>query len=169
MSLASSCLGEESEILQEENRRTVGGGGCSLRRQRRGDHTFSSSVRRPPRNTAQKGLLEVRQEGGALRGGGARAAGGPRGLCRSRSAKLRGPSHGSSGDSALSLVSLIVWAVRRKRDRVKPFFRGTLPGDSKTPSGESAPSQNWMLEISKREKQLRRRASVSWLSSGSRG
>ncbi|OWK17621.1 EI24, partial [Cervus elaphus hippelaphus] len=57
---------------------------------------------------------------------------------------------------------------KEKADRVKPF-RGTLPGESKTPSGESVPSQNWMLEISKREKQLRRRASVSWLSSGSRG
>ncbi|CAI9166624.1 unnamed protein product [Rangifer tarandus platyrhynchus] len=75
---------------------------------------------RPPRNTAQKGLLEVRQEGGALRGGGARAAGGPRGLCRSRSAKLRGPSHGSSGDSALSLVSLIAWAGRQSPPAKSP-------------------------------------------------
>lgn len=168
MSLASSCFGEEGEILQEEISRTVGGGGCALHRQRTGDHTFSSSVRRPPRDTAQKGPLEVRQEGGALSGGGAPALGGPRGLCRSPAAKLRGPSRWKVwGHRSLPRV-VDSLGGKEKADRVKPF-RGTLPGESKTPSGESVPSQNWMLEISKREKQLRRRASVSWLSSGSRG
>lgn len=115
MSLASSYFGEEGEILQEENSRTVAGGGCALHRQRTGDHTFSSSVGRPPATLRRKAPWRSDRTGAPCAAAAHRhwaGRGGCAGAVRRSYAVL---PDGRSGDTALSLVSLIAWAVRRRR------------------------------------------------------
>jgi hypothetical protein len=63
---------------------------------------------------------------------------------------------------SLSSVQLIVWVVNRWLPVSKPFSR-TLAGESKTPSGVFVPSQSYMLESSKRERNsIEEGRAVSW-------
>ena len=115
-----------------------------------------------PQSGGLPATLEVRQEGGAAPGRWAEArrpqrGGRRRALGRSPAVKLWGPFRWKVwGHCSLPSV-LESLGGNEMADRVKPFRR-TLPGESKTPSGESVSSQSWMLEFSKREKRLRRRA-----------
>ena len=79
-----------------------------------------------------------------------------RALCRSRAAKLRGPSDGTSGDTALSHVLLRVWAVTRWRTGSN-LSAGPYQGNQRRHLGNLCPLKAECSNSAK-ERRLRRRA-----------
>lgn len=128
-----------------------------------GDHTFSSSVRRPPRDTAQKGPLEVRQEEGAepsRRAEAQRPQRGTRPGAMWQSCTVL-PS-GRSGDTALSLVLLKVSAVTRWRTGSN-LSAGPCQGNQRCHLGNLCPLKAGCSNSAKERSGFGERQVVSWL------
>lgn len=127
-----------------------------------GDHTFSSSVRRPPRDTVQKGSLEVRQEGGTEPSRRAEAWRPREALGRSPVATLCGPSRWKVwGHCSLPHV-VESFSGKEMADRVKPFRR-TLPGESKMHLGNLYPLKAGCSNSAKEKSGFGEGQEVSWL------